>query len=290
MPHHALLRSWIDSTNSNTALHLFVRETGMATFSSSLKGTYPEKPPPGYVLPAITTPDTPWYLRGNISTAPPPPGVLPNFVDPESQQFLNVVTQSICLPVATILVVLRIYVKARVLRKLGWEDLTCVVGWLGLLASSTIMCFQSRYGNGRHIWNIKGDDYVNYLRFVYAEEVIYGPVIFAVKLAILLLYLRVFQPIRATWVALHMIVWGNLLSYVIIMFMEAFQCWPVGKAWYPLFPGRCVDQTSLQISSASINIISDFAILVLPITTVWNLNVSQKKKYGLFAVFGFGLA
>ena len=129
-----------------------------------------------------------------------------------------------------------------------------------------------------------------YLRYVYAAEILYSPVIFAVKLAILLLYLRVFQPIRATWWALQGIVWANLVFYLCMMFLQAFQCRPINKVWYPLWPGRCIDQTSLQISSASINIVSDFAVLALPIVSVWDLKVGKGKKYGLFAVFGFGLA
>ena len=63
-----------------------------------------------------------WVYLGNVSTVPPPPGVVPNFVDPVSLQRYDVLTQSVCLSVATVFVLMRLYTKVVVLRNPWWDD------------------------------------------------------------------------------------------------------------------------------------------------------------------------
>jgi hypothetical protein len=55
-------------------------------------------------------------------TIPAPPGVTPNLVNPYTMHPYNVLTQSVCLTIATLLVWIRIYTKKFVLDGLGWED------------------------------------------------------------------------------------------------------------------------------------------------------------------------
>jgi hypothetical protein len=52
----------------------------------------------------------------------PPPGVIPNFDDPESRAIVMHIGISICLGVALVFVLLRIYVKLAVTRAWGWDD------------------------------------------------------------------------------------------------------------------------------------------------------------------------
>ena len=245
--------------------------------------------PVGFKFPKITQWDTPWYLRGNISSVPPPYGVIPNFIDPPSKVYLDIITQSVCLPIATILTLIRVYTKIYLIRSPGWEDWTAVIGWMGLMIWGALCIASDRYGSGRHLWDVKGVDFTMDLKITYVREILYGPIIFAVKLAILLLFLRVFQPIRRTYIALHLLLWGNLLIYTAGTFLEIFQCSPIRKKWYPAWPGQCVDQRALQLASSAVNIASDISILVLPIMSVWDLNTTRKRKAGLFLVFGFGI-
>ena len=52
----------------------------------------------------------------------PPPGVKPNLVNPYTLHPYGVLTQSVCLTIATLLVWIRIWTKKFVLDGLGWED------------------------------------------------------------------------------------------------------------------------------------------------------------------------
>jgi len=59
--------------------------------------------------------------------------------------------------------------------------------------------------------------------------------------------------------------------------------------WNSAVPGTCINQRAAEIASAAINTFSDFAILLLPIDTVWGLNMAKKKKLGILAILSAGL-
>ena len=61
------------------------------------------------------------------------------------------------------------------------------------------------------------------------------------------------------------------------------------KIWYPLVPGKCINESAAQLASGVFNTVSDFAILIIPIISVWGLQLPAKQKWGLTAVFGTGL-
>ena len=184
---------------------------------------------------------------------------------------------------------MRSYTKTLVLRNPGWDDYTSLLAWLGLIANATLTLLQDHYGYGRHIWDMTGNSFTSMSKLVWAQQILYNPVIFVTKLSILLLYLRVFKPSKTTFIALHVVLWANLAFYVAATFVEIFQCKPMRKTYLPLLEGSCMNQRDSQIASGAINVISDFAILLLPMASVWKLQVYKKGKIGLFVIFGFGL-
>lgn len=92
-----------------------------------------------------------------------------------------------------------------------------------------------------------------------------------------------------TCVILYLVLWANFIFYLIGTFVEAFQCMPVQKAWYPLWSGHCINQKAAETSSAAINTFSDFVILVVPIANVWGLQLYKKGRVGLLTIFSFGI-
>lgn len=74
--------------------------------------------------------ELPWWERGNLSAIPAPSGLTSNFIDPPSKAWLDIVTQSVCLTVATLLVAVRMYTKVKVLKKSGWDDYTSFLAWV----------------------------------------------------------------------------------------------------------------------------------------------------------------
>lgn len=48
-------------------------------------------------------------------------------------------------------------------------------------------------------------------------------------------------------------------------------------------------RTDLDVSSASLNLVSHLLVLILPHTVIWKLNMKWKNKLGVSVVFAIGL-
>ena len=71
-------------------------------------------------------------------------------------------------------------------------------------------------------------------------------------------------------------------------FGDIFQCVPVRKLWNPTVPGRCINYEALIIASGVLNVVTDFAILGLPMPLLWRLEAPTRRKRLLSIVFSFG--
>lgn len=65
-------------------------------------------------------------------------------------------------------------------------------------------------------------------------------------------------------------------------------CDPRERIWYPYIEGKCLDLATILISGAVVNVISRFAILILPLFETWQLQLPASKKLGLSAAFSTG--
>ena len=137
----------------------------------------------------------------------------------------------------------------------------------------------------------------------------YCPVAILVKVSILLQYITLFVVNRgsAFHYVIHMVIWTNVVFYTIVFFLVIFQvfwvpycsctkwttnyqqCTPSAKEWDESLTGHCTSEHQLSISTAAINVVSDFVILVLPFHRIWNLQMHWKRKSKILAVFTIGL-
>lgn len=108
------------------------------------------------------------------------------------------------------------------------------------------------------------------------------------RLSVLLLYLRSFFPRgisrSASWWAIHAVIWLNVLYSVALILVVCLQCAPYGLP----FGETCINEWLLLVLSSSINIISDLAILVIPLALIFNLQMSPRKRWAMWALFAFG--
>lgn len=119
----------------------------------------------------------------------------------------------------------------------------------------------------------------------------YQPAVAFTKNSILLQLLEMFVPGRAGWrywTLVGLIIF-NFVFFTIIMFLEIFECSPRRKIWDSSVPGHCINIEQTFIATASINVAEDFAILVLPIIWVWQIQIAMKKKFKVTAVFAAAL-
>lgn len=90
--------------------------------------------------------------------------------------------------------------------------------------------------------------------------------------------------------AIHVLIWGNLAFYISTWLTIIFQCIPQEKIWNPDYQGgHCINYDVAALATGSVNVISDFLILLLPLLAIWRLRMAPKRKLGISAVFATGL-
>ena len=122
-------------------------------------------------------------------------------------------------------------------------------------------------------------------------SILYGPLIFAAKLLILLQFKNLFVPRQRSLIYwfIQLLIWSNLIFYLIDTFVLAFACTPRTKIWDPSVPGHCLNYNLNYIITGAWNIFSDFSILLLPLYSIWQLQLPMKKKLDVSAIFATGL-
>ena len=74
----------------------------------------------------------------------------------------------------------------------------------------------------------------------------------------------------------------------VFVIVTAFQCIPVRIAWEKWdgeHTGKCLSLNALGWASASLNIVLDLIVIVLPIRELKNLAISRRRKVGVMLMF-----
>lgn len=75
------------------------------------------------------------------------------------------------------------------------------------------------------------------------------------------------------------------------MFALIFACDPIQRGWdVSITTGHCVNRNGLYIATAVTNLVTDLALIVVPVPLVVGLQMPQMEKVGILAVFVVGCA
>lgn len=122
---------------------------------------------------------------------------------------------------------------------------------------------------------------------ILAAEILYNPAIATTKLSIILLYRRLF-PVRK-FIIILWCVFAFVAAYSTTAAMvNLLQCLPIGADWDPKITPKCVNLDVELIILSSINVITDFAILCLPMPLIWRLQTSRVRKLQVSGAFLLG--
>ncbi|KAF2002185.1 hypothetical protein P154DRAFT_385060, partial [Amniculicola lignicola CBS 123094] len=191
---------------------------------------------------------------------PPPPGINPDIHFEQSKY--NILTQIICIVATTIFILLRLYSKRASSLAFHADDST---GPLGL---------------GIHMWNVTPPTFARFFEVGYVLEVLYGPVIFLAKLAILLLLTRIFRVKKPFVYSVQILITVLSFYYIAITLVKIFICKPIEKFWNQKLPGTCLNTNTIFVSDCIISLVTDSIILVSPLPVIWGLQMDLKQKLG----------
>ncbi|KUL92522.1 hypothetical protein ZTR_02635 [Talaromyces verruculosus] len=148
-----------------------------------------------------------------------------------------------------------------------------------------ILRFLARWKQGLRIGV---DDYAIVLSLLLLSfECVYCTTVGIIKISILLMYRRIF-PTRGFRIAAT-ILGSIVIGWVIaIICVSVFQCTPIAKAWDFSLSGTCINLKGSFIGNGVPNILTDIAILALPVRIVWGLHASVTHRLSVIVVFLLG--
>lgn len=122
----------------------------------------------------------------------------------------------------------------------------------------------------------------------YAVQILYPLLVTAIKFSILFLYLRL-SPLKSfrNLVVGHMLLCtaGGVIASIITL----LQCTPVAKAWNCRLSGECLDQYTLFQGVVIFNLVTNIIIIILPMPTIWYLQMPLRQRILLLSIFSIGI-
>ncbi|OQE11917.1 hypothetical protein PENFLA_c069G04186 [Penicillium flavigenum] len=196
------------------------------------------------------------------------------------------VVNTIFIVLATFAVIARF--GARRLRKLslGADDwIICVaLFWDWLLYGIFVGCRIN--GLGKHRETLSPEKVATFAELLYFFQIFYVLAPPTVKLALLFLYRRIFEHSSFLRIVDGMIVLISVWA-IVMTFLAIFNCKPISAFWTT--EGTCLNFKEFAIGYAIVNIISDFAVWLMPIPRVWNIQLPKPQKIALSLIFALGL-
>jgi len=192
--------------------------------------------------------------------------------------------------ISTVFVGLRLVSRIGFVHRMLWDDHFIVLAWLIAVGMSIAICYGTSVGLGRHQEDIPAEWDSPLKKSEYAFAVLYNPALMATKTSILIFYLSLSKTNKIfKWASVATLAVVNVVGLA-LTFFNIFQCRPVTAAFVTSVPpyAQCTDIITLYLSSAPVNIITDLAILFLPMPILTSMRLPRKQKIILIVTFGFG--
>ncbi|KAL4986839.1 hypothetical protein BDW68DRAFT_178432 [Aspergillus falconensis] len=128
------------------------------------------------------------------------------------------------------------------------------------------------------------------LKIIAASTFIWAFATTLVKLCLLSLYIQIFKSELVFRIFAYIVAALSVMLALSGIFLGIFFCQPFAYNWdRTIEDGHCGDSPKFQLSTAVVNMILDFFIVVLPLPVLWRLQMARKRKIMLSGVFSLGL-
>lgn len=125
-------------------------------------------------------------------------------------------------------------------------------------------------------------------KIVIVIDLLYGPITFAAKLSLFLLYYRLFSQYRWMRNLIYIGMGVIAANYFATVIVFGYLCIPRrGHGWIETFlHPRCQKQfIVISYFRGPFNVLSDVYLLLLPLPAVWHLNMPLRKRIGIAGIF-----
>jgi fucose permease len=192
---------------------------------------------------------------------------------------------------ATIFVFFRMVSRGAIVKKIALDDYFMMIAWCIAFGLTMSVIWGTRYGLGRHQQNIPPEWRSTLKKCNYVFSVLYNPALMMSKTSILVFYLTLSKSNHTfRWATIGTLVIVNAGGFALTM-LNVWQCTPIHAVFRNPIPATasCTDVVTIYLSSAPLNIITDLAILFLPMPILTSMRLPKKQKIILIITFSFGV-
>ncbi|KAI9166316.1 Satratoxin biosynthesis SC21 cluster protein [Paramyrothecium foliicola] len=213
---------------------------------------------------------------------------------------IRLVPVIVCDVIAIVAVALRFWCKHTL--KAGyhgddWWTLTTVISFIG---GEVALLWGLVHGNrdGATIGEIneqlqkvqdpkRAQELQNFLKSIFIAVTISFFVVYAIKIAILLLYRRIFST-RAYKLASNVMIVVSTLWFIVLEAINIAHCRPIESFWTNYDKGNCINFNILFLAGGVIEIVIDVIIIIIPMVGTYQLHTNLKTKLLVSGIFLLG--
>ncbi|CAI7592430.1 unnamed protein product [Penicillium glandicola] len=213
----------------------------------------------------------------------------------DSRNKAILIVTSVFLAISLLSVILRCFVRTRIVRAWGWDDGTMVIA-MGLnMVFAICGIVGCKYGLGRTLayFTLHPDYFHRAMLCWWVGQLFYVLTCVAAKVSIIIALLRITVSRVHAWILYVAMAVATIVG-VIFFFFTMFQCSPIDYFWNQAQPnanGSCIDKNLLINIAYLYSVgaaITDLTIGLLPVALIWNLRVNRRTKGAMVAILGIG--
>ncbi|OBT60150.1 hypothetical protein VE03_10404 [Pseudogymnoascus sp. 23342-1-I1] len=217
----------------------------------------------------------------------------PNYIDPDRRGHASLIVQCMLVFLATVIVSIRLYARVAITKaRVGIDDVIIIISLIFAIGlSGSVILAIRQYGWDVHIWDLPPKDTITSRKISWVAMLLYTTTVCLTKASILIFYQRIIVS------KFDKIVTKCTLVFVIVYYAATFlvlflQCRPFQHYWEILIPaaaGTCVDESIHLITTATLNLLLDIVVFLIPLRSLIALKIRATQKIHLISLFSAGL-
>ncbi|CAD6449814.1 4d642ed2-10fc-40f2-8b96-55540c1f1254 [Sclerotinia trifoliorum] len=189
----------------------------------------------------------------------------------------------------TMFVVGHLYTRAIITKILGWDDFCLVTAWILVIFQTVGASLSCDYGGGRHVELQRHDDLKPLVILAFVSRLLYQLGLMMVRIAMCLLYLRIFQD-KTSKIIIYLLILFQLIATIPATLALVFQCDPIISQWDPNVEEIHCDDPMPAITAFTVcSVLSDAALIAFAVPRVLPLQIPKLQKAFLLAIVSFGI-
>ncbi|KAK3314859.1 hypothetical protein B0H66DRAFT_457855, partial [Apodospora peruviana] len=194
--------------------------------------------------------------------------------------------------ISVFVVMLRIYVRAWIIRQMGPDDWTIIAATTVIFVEMMIIIPQVRLGAGRHWQYIDPPENIPlglHLNFITQPLCLIA--LCLTKVSVGLFLLRLTPSVKFRYFIIGTIVF-TVLSWAGNFLTVFFQCQPLAFTWGGVKEGKCMPPANLKFAAffnSSVAVLTDTVFALLPIPMLWNVQLNWRIKIAVAGILSLGV-